>query len=75
MIVRRQLDDHCVVDVGPLGMVVHGFGLECNASHEAEGFVEIVETESSGNMQVSQRPLRGNASKGSLKILTSKTDD
>ena len=43
--VRRQRDVHPVPHVGPLGMVVHLLGHQRDPRHEAEGGVEVLESE------------------------------
>ena len=44
-VMRAQRHLHAVVDVEPLGMVVHLVRLECHASHEPERLVEVLELE------------------------------
>lgn len=44
-VVRRQADADAVIDVGPLRVVVSGFGGEGHLGHEGEGGGEIGETE------------------------------
>ena len=42
-VMRCEDDLDLVVDVGPFGVVVHLFGLQGDAGHEAEGGVEVSE--------------------------------
>ena len=44
-VVRRQVDLDPVVDIEPLGVVVHRFGQQRDATHEAECFDEIRKSE------------------------------
>ena len=42
-IVGGQFNRHAVVDVAPVGVVLHGFSQQCHPGHEGERFAEILE--------------------------------
>jgi hypothetical protein len=57
--VRRmgpQVHAHPLVDVGPLGMMIHGFRHQCDPGHETEGLDEVRERELLVQLAVDQCP-------------------
>ena len=51
-----EVNGHAVVNVEPLGVVVHGLGYEGGAGHEAEGVDEVGELEFAVQFGVDESP-------------------
>lgn len=56
--VGDEVDRHAAVDVRPLRVVVQYLGMQGDARHEAERFVEIPKGELSMQLAVDTRPIR-----------------
>lgn len=57
-IVRHQIDYDAVVDIRPLGVVVHPFGDECHRAHERKGAGEIGKEEFPVKLSAGECPSR-----------------
>jgi len=55
-VVRYELDPHFVVDVLPLGVMLHLFGLLADGVHEDECGLEIFELEIKAKLPGSKEP-------------------